>query len=243
MGFKAKVLRIKLSYLALMLVLTFALSFGYDWVGQRLQQRAVETMSWALVDKVIVIDPGHGGYDPGKVGVSGTLEKDVNLAIAQKLAGLINGSGAKAVLTRDKDVDLVTEGEGTRKKRDLDNRLKIVKEAKADLYVGIQANALGSRWTGAQTFYIEKNEEGRKLALSIQDEIRRQLKNTKRKAIKIREESSYMLRNLTHLPSTLVEVGFLSNREEEQLLNDPHYQQRMAVAIYSGIVKYLGEID
>lgn len=242
MGFKAKVLRIRLRYLVYMLVLSFVVANGYDWVGNRLNQQAIETMSWSLADKVVVIDPGHGGYDPGKVGVNGTLEKDVNLAVAKKLAHLINGSGATAVLTRDEDVDLVTEGEGTKKKRDLDNRLKIVKDVQADLYVGIQANSLGTRWTGAQTFYIEKNEEGRKLALSIQSEIRRQLKNTNRKSLKISEETSYMLRNLTHLPAALVEVGFLSNQEEEKLLNDPHYQERMAMAIYSGIVKYLGEV-
>ncbi len=243
MRFKAIVWQIKFKYLISMLLLSLAVVSVYDWAGTRLNEQAIEAMSWALAGKVVVVDPGHGGYDPGKVGVSGTLEKDINLAIALKLARIINTSGATAVLTRDQDVDLVTEGEGTRKKRDLDNRLKIIEDVKADLYIGIQANALGTRWTGAQTFYIEKNEEGRKLALSIQSEIRRQLKNTDRRALKIKEETSYILRNLDHLPAALVEVGFLSNREEEKLLNDPDYQQKMAMAIYSGIVKYLGEIE
>jgi N-acetylmuramoyl-L-alanine amidase len=243
MGFKAIVLRIKVKYIIYMLALAFVIVNGYDWVHFRLNQQAVETMSWALAGKIIVIDPGHGGYDPGKVGVSGVLEKDINLAIAKKLAQIVRGSGATVVLTREQDVDLVTEGEGTKKKRDLDNRLKIVEDVGADLYVGIQANALGTRWTGAQTFYMENNVDGRNLALSIQGEIRRQLKNTDRKALRLKEETSYILRNLNHLPAVLVEVGFLSNKEEEKLLNDPVYQEKMAMAIYSGIVKYFGDLE
>lgn len=239
MGFQAKVLQVRLKYLVYLLILSFALANGYDWVGYRLNEQAVEAMSWVMAGQVIAIDPGHGGYDPGKIGVGGSKEKDINLAVAQKLAHIIQGSGAITVLTRDRDIDLVTQGEGTKKKRDLDKRLEIV--ADATIFIGIQANALGSRWTGAQTFYNEKNVESKNLAIAIQAEIKRQLKNTNREALKMNDSTSYMLRNLKHIPSVIVEVGFLSNREEERLLNDPNYQKQMAMAIYSGLVKYLGE--
>lgn len=237
--FRSKVLRVRLQYLVYLAILTMVVINGYRFVGLRLNQEAIETMSWALANKVVVIDPGHGGYDPGKIGVAGTKEKDLNLAIAKKLARVMGNAGALVVLTRETDKDLVTPGEGTMKKRDLDNRLRVVQDVKADIYLGIQANAFGTRWTGAQTFYNIKNEEGRKLAVSIQNEIKRQLRNTDRKALKISDENSYMLRNLLHLPAAIVEVGFISNAAEEKLLNDPDYQQKMALAIYGGVVKYL----
>lgn len=237
--FWGTVIRVRLNYLFMLVVCGLMIVYGYQFVGYHLYQEAVSAMSWALANKVVVIDPGHGGYDPGKIGVGGTKEKDLNLDIGRKLARVMGNAGALVVLTRDTDKDLVTPGEGTMKKRDLDNRLAIVKDVKADLYIGIQANSYGSRWTGAQTFYNIENEEGELLAVTIQNEIKRQLKNTNRKALKISDNDSYMLRNMQDIPAVIVEVGFISNRSEEILLNDPEYQQRMALAIYSGVVKYL----
>lgn len=240
--FWAKVWRIRLDYFLLLVGLALIILQGYQWARERINQEAVATMSWALANKVVVIDPGHGGYDPGKIGVGGTKEKDLNLAIGKKLARIMGNAGALVVMTREEDKDLVTPGEGSKKKRDLDNRLAIVKDANAEIYIGIQANSFGTRWTGAQTFYNEKNEEGRKLAISIQNELKRQLRNTNRNANKISDEDSYLLRNLLHIPAVFVEVGFISNAQEEKLLKDPAYQEKLAFAIYSGVVKYLAGV-
>lgn len=239
--FWAKVWRIRFNYFLLLVILALIILQGYQWAGERINQQAVATMSWAVASKVVVIDPGHGGYDPGKIGVGGTKEKDLNLAIGKKLARIMGNAGALVVMTREEDKDLVTPGEGSRKKRDLDNRLAIVKDVDAEIYIGIQANSFGTRWTGAQTFYNEKNEEGRKLAICIQNELKRQLRNTNRNANRISDEDSYLLKNLLHIPAVFVEVGFISNAQEEKLLNDPAYQEKMAFAIYSGVVKYLAE--
>lgn len=240
--FWIKVWRVRLGYFLSLVVLGLLIFQGYQLASQRMNQQAVATMSWALANKVVVIDPGHGGYDPGKIGVGGTIEKDLNLAIGKKLARIMSNAGALVVMTREEDVDLVTPGEGSKKKRDLDNRLAIVRDVEAEIYIGIQANSFGTRWTGAQTFYNEKNPEGKKLAISIQNEIKRQLRNTNRNANRISDEASYILRNLLHIPATFVEVGFISNPREEKLLNDPVYQEKMAFAIYSGVVKYFVQV-
>ncbi|MDS1030456.1 N-acetylmuramoyl-L-alanine amidase [Bacillota bacterium LX-D] len=236
--FWVNTIQLKLKYLVSLAFLTIFIVEGYYFIGNNLEQKAIQTMSWVLANKVIVIDPGHGGYDPGKIGVTGTKEKDINLAIAQELAQYMKNAGTVVVLTRDEDEDLLNEGSGSKKQRDLDSRLAIIDKVHADLYVGIQANSFGSVWRGAQTFYNVKNNSGKLLAQGIQKELKRQLKNTHRKAAKMDDSSSYMLRKLNNIPSAIVEAGFLSNREEEELLKDQTYQKKVAFAIYCGVVKY-----
>lgn len=199
-----------------------------------------QTFNWAVGGKIIAVDPGHGGYDPGAKGAAGTLEKDLNLAIAQKLREVLEQAGAKVVMTRDRDVDLLSPGEGTMKFRDLNNRLKLIQEQQAELLISIHLNSSGSRWRGAQVFYHPKDPRNKDLAVAIQTELRTRLKNTTREALPL--TTAYLLKEID-IPAVIVEGGFISNPEEEQLLNNPNYQTQLAQAIAVGIFKYLSNAD
>ncbi|MEL7563348.1 MAG: N-acetylmuramoyl-L-alanine amidase CwlD [Dehalobacterium sp.] len=204
---------------------------GYYYLSYYVINRDIDAISWSIANKVIVIDPGHGGIDPGAVGPSGTFEKDINLAVSKRLCEHLSQAGAIVIMTREDDNSF-----SNRKKADLDARISLAENHQADLFVSIQGNAIkSSRWTGAQTFYHPRSEEGKRLAVCIQQEMVRILKNTKREARPHTE--AYILKQLT-MPTVVVEVGFMSNPQEEKMLNDPHYQGRLAWSIYAGIVKY-----
>ncbi|MGE5380656.1 MAG: N-acetylmuramoyl-L-alanine amidase [Methylocystaceae bacterium] len=195
-------------------------------------------LSYAVANRVIVIDPGHGGDDPGALGHRGTVEKKVNLAIASKLEQYIAGAGGMVIMTRTTDKDL-SNGKGgsfsQRKREDLAARVKIATSANADLYLAIHCNAeVNPRWRGAQTFYSQGGDESRLMAEHIQHQIKVQLKNTHRLA----KPGKYFVTDRTPMKAVLVEVGFLSNYDEEQLLNSPEYQSRLAYAIFSGLASY-----
>ena len=232
-----KVWRLPWKFVVVFLLAGTVMYTGMIYNAARETLTEVEALSWALAQKVVIVDPGHGGRDPGAVGPSGALEKDITLAIGKKLVEKLGQAGAMVILTRETDTDLVQPGEGTMKKRDLDSRLSIVEKHHAELYVSIQANALASRqWRGAQTFYFGENKEGEKLAKAIQAELIGNMGNTDRQALE--KNSTYMLKKLT-IPAALVEVGFMSNPEEERLLRNPEYQDKLAFAIYTGIARYL----
>lgn len=198
---------------------------------------ATPVLSYAVANRVIVIDPGHGGSDPGAIGHDRTIEKHVNLAIASKLQQYIAGAGGMVVMTRTTDKDL-SSGKGSfidRKRQDLAARVKIATGANADLYLAVHCNSeVNPRWRGAQVFYSQGGEESRLIAKHIQHQIRVQLKNTHRKA----KPGQYFVTDKTPMKAVLVEVGFLSNYEEEHLLKDPEYQARLAYAIFSGLANY-----
>lgn len=231
-------IRLRWTYVVSCLLLAIAIVTIYNQVKVRVTNGTIEAVSWLLANKVVVVDPGHGGYDGGAVGPTGVQEKDVTLAIGKKLAQNLKRAGAVVVLTRDRDVDLVTPGAPRKKRSDLENRLKVVQKSGAQLYINIQANALGTRWTGAQTFYNPKLPANKELAVSIQAEIKRIMRNTKREALPIHDP--WILQNVD-VPAAMVEVGFLSNAKEEKLLVDPAYQEKVAFAIYCGIVKFLAD--
>ncbi len=203
------------------------------WVWGKLYgcggQQAVETLTWVLANQKVVVDPGHGGIDQGAVGSEGTVEAEVNLAISSHLAWLLERGGAKVFMTREGEG--VYEGESG---DDLLERIKLVQRVGADLFVSIHCNAFDSYERGAQTFYDADSMEGKRLAETIQKKIRDLLANTERVPLSI---DAFVLRNL-EIPAVIVEVGFLSNTQEERLLADPQYQESMAWAIYAGIVDY-----
>ncbi len=189
-----------------------------------------------LAGRVIAVDPGHGGYDPGGEG-EGVLEKDVTLEISLWLRDMLVEAGARVILTREQDQDLLVVPTGPKKKQDLENRLKIITEAQAEVVVSIHANSIASpRWYGAQTFYQNECEDSRNLAVLIQEEIIRVLKNTDRKA-GLGKGNYFMLEN-SPVPAAIVEVGFLSNPLERGLLTEPTYQKKMAWCIYVGLIRY-----
>ncbi|MGV3487687.1 MAG: N-acetylmuramoyl-L-alanine amidase CwlD [Tuberibacillus sp.] len=191
-----------------------------------------------LAGKVIVLDPGHGGPDGGAEG-GDLVEKDISLAITQKLRDYLQEAGALVIMTRDDDKDLAdedTKGLSRRKAEDLKRRAKLVEQTEADLFISIHLNAIPSpKWRGAQTFYNPKSDKNKKLAAFIQDSLREQLENTDRRAKSIGQ--IYLLRTV-EVPAALVEVGFLSNHGERSLLETKRYQKKVAESIYHGVMRF-----
>lgn len=192
-----------------------------------------------LAGQVIVLDPGHGGDDPGAISRSGVKEKEVALNIALALRDYLQQAGAYVVMTRESDTDLANEGtKGHRKRKveDLKARVKLIQETEPNFVVSIHLNSIGSsRWYGAQTFYHPAFEESKRLAHLIQHQFIQNLGNTTRVA---KQESNIFLLKSSHVPAVLVEVGFLSNPREAELLGREAYQDRVASSIYKGILSY-----
>lgn len=199
------------------------------------------SISWAIADETIVIDPGHGGIFPGKISITANEEKNINLSIAQKLQSYLSSSGATIIMTRTTDTELCdTNAELSLlnlQRADLQMRTDIAKQADADYFISIHCNSISSpQWHGAQVFYRPNDAESEALAIAIQNRLTEQLKNTDRQAIK--RDDTYLFRNLD-IPAVIVECGFLSNPIEDELLLDELYQQKIAHAIYLGISDYL----
>lgn len=198
--------------------------------------------SLPLTGKTIVIDPGHGGPDGGAVGEDQTSEKEIALSVAKKVTDYLQQAGAFVYLTREEDKDLAetdTKGLSQRKSEDIRNRLEFIHEKEADFFLSIHLNAMeSSRWRGAQTFYYPKFDGSKQLAKMIQGEIIRNLANTDRAALPI--NTMYLLKH-AKVPGALVEVGFLSNKEERDQLKEEEYQYQLAGSIYEGILRYVTE--
>lgn len=186
----------------------------------------------------IVIDAGHGGDDPGKVGINGVLEKDLNLQIALKLKELLDQDGIKIVLTRESDAGLYDAGTDNKKVQDMRRRCEIITKAMPVFTVSIHQNSYPEEAIkGAQCFYFGQSEEGKKLAESIQASLKERLDTENHREAKANE--SYYLLKKTPTPTVIVECGFLSNAKEASLLITEEYQQDVAEAVYTGIVQYL----
>lgn len=193
-----------------------------------------------ITNKVIGIDPGHGGIDPGAVSKDGIKEDEINLKIVLKLKRFIEQSGGIAVLTRDSDKGLYTEKSTTlrqMKNEDLKKRKEIIEEAECDIFLTIHLNSfIRSSYYGAQTFYLKGDENSLKLAQIIQDELRYFLDENNRRQPNHRDDV-FLLKEM-NIPTVLIEAGFLSNENEAKLLNTEEYQEKIAWSIYVGIMKY-----
>ncbi|ABY92227.1 cell wall hydrolase/autolysin [Thermoanaerobacter pseudethanolicus ATCC 33223] len=190
-----------------------------------------------IMNKVIVIDAGHGGPDPGKPGKYGKDEDELNLEIAQKLRELIEESGGIVVMTREDD----TLSDSSLSK-DLKNRVVKANEVIADVLISIHLNSFSqSKYKGAQVFYQNNSEKGKLLAELIQQELRNTLDPNNDRMAKS-SNSYYLLRN-AKMPAVIVECGFMSNPEEEKLLNDENYQYKIAWAIYKGLIHYFQKVS
>lgn len=188
----------------------------------------------------IVVDPGHGGNDPGKVGVTGALEKDINLQIAVKLSDYLKEKGMETVLTRETDISLAEEGASSTQVSDLKKRVEIIEEETPEMTVSIHQNSYtDSSVSGAQVFYYGQSQEGKQLAEAIQENLAGTLDPSNKREAKANE--SYYILKRTSVPTVIVECGFLSNPEEESLLQDEEYQDKLVEAIYKGIEAYLNE--
>ncbi|GIN87883.1 germination-specific N-acetylmuramoyl-L-alanine amidase [Heyndrickxia sporothermodurans] len=215
---------------ALLLFLLFQFQF--------FQKDTWDSWNLPLSGKVIIIDPGHGGPDGG-AGDSDALEKDIALKISIKIRDYLQEQGALVMMTREDDTDLAspeTKGISRRKVEDLKNRLKMINESDADLYLSIHLNSIPSpRWSGAQTFYSPHFIENKRIAKFIQNELIRNLENTKREAKTLK--NIYVVKN-ANKPGALVEVGFLSNPTERKNLKSEIYQEKISASIYNGVMRY-----
>ena len=189
----------------------------------------------AKKETVIVIDPGHGGEDPGKVGINDVLEKDLNLQVSQKVAKLLEKEGIKIVMTREDDK--VPDA----KKEDLDQRVTLINDTNPTLALCIHQNSYpDEKIKGAQVFYHTTTEEAEDVASMVQEELRL-VDTTNTRQIK-ENDTYYMLKN-SKVPTIIVECGFLTNPEEAEKLTQEDYQDQLAKAICDGIIKWLDNSD
>lgn len=213
-------------------VLVFMLYITYGKVKK--------TISSPAINKVVIIDAGHGGRDAGASGQSGTQEKDINLSISKKLKQYIEEGGGVAIMIREDDSGLYSIDSPNKKREDLKNRKQIIKDSGADIFVSIHLNSFpASQYFGAQVFYFEGSPTGEMLAKILQEELRRTLDRNNDRAAK--SSRSYYILKDNDIPSVIVECGFLSNPKEEQLLKQSSYQEKIAWGIYIGILRYFSE--
>ena len=182
--------------------------------------------------------PGHGGNDPGKVGVDKSLEKDINLAITLKLKEYLEQSDVKVILTREDDRGLYTEKDHSKKAADMKKGCQIIEAAKPEIVVSIHQNSYHEESvSGGQVFYYKGSEKGKRLAELIQERFDYVLGKGNRRQVKAND--NYYLLLHVKCPIVIVECGFLSNWEEAKMLNSPEYQDRLAWTIHMGIMEYL----
>lgn len=185
----------------------------------------------------VVIDAGHGGADPGKVGINNALEKDINLEIALILKKFLEAEDIRVVMTREDENGLYDEGASNKKVQDMKRRLAIIEEADPELVVSIHQNSYHEEYVkGAQVFFYQTSERSRGLADILQEQLALLDPENKRQA---KGNDSYYLLKKTGKPIVIVECGFLSNSEEAGRLITPVYQERLAWNIHMGIMKYL----
>lgn len=185
-----------------------------------------------LVGKVIAIDIGHGGKDSGTT-YGNIKEKDINLSIGLKLKDELIKEGVEVILLRDGDYDLSHPDAKRRKKSDFDNRIKVINNSNADMYISLHINYLdNSKYYGAQVFYTDGNK---KIAESIQEQFINMLKSPM-KSKKLRDDI-YMYKKLK-IPGVLIECGFISNSKERNLLINDEYQDKIVESIVKGVIEY-----
>lgn len=194
----------------------------------------VNAFSLPLLGKVIYIDPGHGGKDPGAIS-GNVFESTINLEISFKLQEVLEKKGAIVYLTRYGDYDLSSNNASLRKRSDLSRRANIINESQADMYISIHLNAdTSSTWKGAQIFYEDVNDENEKIAKIFQEQFKSDLK-TDRKYKKL--SNQYMYKRIK-VKGVLAEVGFITNPNERFLLKQSNYQYKIADSLSKAIIKY-----
>lgn len=200
---------------------------------------SIENQNIKPDEKVILIDPGHGGEDGGAVSADGTVEKDINFAIAQPLADILRFNGYTIHLTRDGDYSIYDSGLHSireQKISDLKNRLELFNKSR--MTISIHQNYFTqSQYYGTQIFYGSQDPESQPLAKSVRQYVLTMLQPKNTRELKQCTKDIYLLYN-TDSPAIIVECGFLSNPEELNKLKDPEYQQCMAYAIACGVMAY-----
>lgn len=188
--------------------------------------------------ETIVIDAGHGGRDPGKVGVNNSLEKDINLSIALKLKTLLEENDYNVVMIREEDSGLYSESDANKKVSDMRKRMEIINSSNASLAISVHQNSFTQEEIcGAQVFYYTTSEQGKLCATILQEQLKKTLADGNKRQAKS-NDSYYMLKK-SKIPIVIVECGYLSNKREASLLVTEEYQEKVAWALHLGIIKYL----
>ncbi len=186
---------------------------------------------------IIIIDPGHGGMDGGAVGYDGTLEKELNLQIANVLSELLRVSGYNVIMTREDDIMLNTEdGNGSSKFQDLKKRLMIASSYPDSVMISIHCNKFSMESCKGLQVYHSDDEKAAELAGKIQDSVVNIIQPGNHRKVKQADSSIYLL-DRAKTPSVLIECGFLSNKEDCNNLKNSEYQKALALAILKGITE------
>jgi N-acetylmuramoyl-L-alanine amidase len=186
----------------------------------------------------IVLDAGHGGSDPGKVGINDVLEKDVNLSIVYKLKTMFENKGYKVVLTRTDDTVLADEDSKNSKVEDLKKRVALITENMPVMTISIHQNSFTDESIcGPQVFFFEQSAEGETIAATLQESLNSVLEPETPRVSKSNDD--YYILKKTPTPTVIVECGFLSNSAEAERLSDETYQEKVARAIFQGACNYL----
>lgn len=233
-----KIERKRLTFVLVIICITISI---YGIMLYKDKNKAIQTNATPITNKVIVIDAGHGLPDAGAEGFNGTTEQAINLQISLKLQKLIEQSGAKVILTRsDENGIYSTDSVGIKNKKisDTKNRVKIGNSNDADLFISIHLNKFlaSSQYYGWQTFFQKNNEDSKKLAVLIQENLNKNIQiENHRQSLPI--EGIYIMDKL-QIPAVIVECGFLSNPEEAEMLRNEIYQNKLVWGIYLGIQEY-----
>lgn len=190
----------------------------------------------------VVIDAGHGGQDPGKIGINGVEEKKLNLLVAEKLKKYLEANDIRVVMTRESDEGLYDADTSNKKVQDMKRRIAVIEEAAPQITVSIHQNSYPEEYVhGAQVFYYSGSREGQALAERVQKQLVEKVDPENRRGVK--DNDSYYLLKRTGVPIIIVECGFLSNGREAELLCSDEYQEELAWAIHMGILQYLNTKD
>ena len=234
----------KFFYRILFIILVIALIFFFTKPSKEETDSTEELLteietedSPSISYPAIVLDAGHGGIDPGKVGINNALEKEINLSIVLKLKELLEKKGFSVHLTRESDQLLAPPNSSSQKKDDMIARIQLVEKIHPFFTVSIHQNSFpDASVSGPQVFYYKDSVESATMAQVIQDIMNTQLEPLKKRVAQA--NTNYYLLTRTPTPTVIVECGFLSNPTEADLLIQEDYQNRVAHAIYSGIIAY-----
>ena len=219
----------------LMILCAFALA-ERGW-----QQTLGEHVTGNSGKKCVVIDAGHGGNDPGKIGVDDSREKDLNLVIADKVKRILEQQDIDVIMTRETDTGLYEEDASNKKVQDLKKRVSIINENQPDCVISIHQNSYHEEYvSGGQVFYYKTSEKGKYLAEILQKRFDYVLGEANKRMAKA-NDNYYLLLHVKE-PIVIVECGFLSNGKEAKRLEDEEYQDRMAWTIHMGIMEYLNTV-
>jgi N-acetylmuramoyl-L-alanine amidase len=198
----------------------------------------VSSKNAASAKGCIVLDAGHGGSDPGKVGINDVLEKDINLSIVYKLKSMFENKGYNVVLTRTDDKVLADDNSQNVKVEDLKNRVALIADTMPVMTISIHQNSYTDESvSGPQVFFFEQSSEGETIAATIQESLNSVLEPENPRVSKSNDD--YYILKKTPTPTVIVECGFLSNSVEAERLSDETYQEKVARAIFLGACSYL----